>query len=55
MDKIGIPYRSDTPDYSGVLGDGNLMYDAMMYSANASSSTLRYAKGIKVKSGLQLF
>ena len=52
MGKFGIPYVSESPTTSGVLGARYLSNDAMMYYFNASSCTLRYAKGVRVESNL---
>ena len=50
MDKLGIPYGSENPTDSRVLGTSKHRNDVMIYSSNASICTLRYAKGVKVES-----
>ena len=54
MDKIVSPYVSESLTNNGVLGADQLNNDSMMYYANASSHTLRDAKGVKVEANLQL-
>ena len=49
MDRLGILYGSEITTASGVLGDSKLRNYAMMYCANASSRTLRDAKGVNIE------
>ena len=51
---LGRPYGSENPTASGVLGASELRNDAIMYSVNAPSRTLRYSKGVKVEYDLQI-
>ena len=54
MDKIVSPFVSQSPNNSEVIDANQLNNDSMIYSANASSHTLRDAKGVKVEADLQL-
>ena len=54
IDTLGSLYGYDNPTSSGFLGANELSNDAMMYSANASSRTLRDEEGVKVEADLQL-
>ena len=55
MDTLYSQYVYENPTTSAVLGDDELTNDSMMYSVNASSFTLRYSKGVRVESNIQLF
>ena len=55
MDTLGSPYESENPTASEVFGADEIRNDDMMYSANISIATLRYAKGSKAEYDLQLF
>ena len=55
IDTLVSMYGSNNTTPSGVLGAGKLRNDVMIYYANASSRTLRYANFFKVEANLQLF